>query len=794
MGKKQRAKSVEHRAKSKGQKAKASMLHAICPALSVLRSKPSALFFLFIALCSLLFALSSPAFAEGVSGWANLNQSTTKQYEDNKRKSAQESFNRNIYLRLDKSVTPALNYQLYLRTTLIDNHSTDAEGRTTDSYQRTIEPTIDFFLRNPMYSFDTGYRRQEQWSTAHFSNEGRRTTDFYYSRLNITPFEFPTFLLQYDRQKEYDHISASQIDTTSDRYSGSTGYQFSYKDLSVMYNFYLTRTENKTPLSITNKTITDNFTGTYNIGYTKALMSGRVTLSAVYQGNFSRNKNQTFAGRTGSETFERTPQTGLRAKGDDIKPDVDILSSDSSLVDNNFSSGISALNIGLNGSKYNNIGIQLLFEKSVDKLFVYVNKNIASDTILASVSNWKAYRSNSNTTGSWTEISIQSVNIAAYDAFNSIYRYEISFTSSQSALYFKLVNMNIISGVSDVLVTEIEAYGTDVISQTGVTTDVVTLFNQGLSFNANIKPFSKLNFSLNYYINKNDNNPESVLDSVGGIVREIFSKSSDPQQVKMKSNITRTYGVGSTWMAHKLFTPTVRIQRNESYDNKKETDTATNTYSLSLPFAPLQTLSANLSFIRSDNFSFDIKQSTSESILLNIGTKLYKDVNMITDIGYTNTQSLVSGTASTKTQYVRGTIDASFTPKLFGTFNYGFTETISAGTTTKSTESGMVITYRPARFVNLSGTFRISESGNNKTITEGFFVDWMPLPATKLNFNYQHVNSEPGPTITDTLSSYLIWYITKFLDLQLTYNHTLNKTDKKTETYNLGLNLNCRFW
>jgi len=198
------------------------------------------------ALCYLLFFCSS-AFAEGPSGWLNLNYGNTEQFEDGKKTGTSDSLFQNYYLRLDKSITPVLSYQLYLRTTLSDAHSTDSEGKTTFTYQRVMEPALDISLRNPMYGLNAGYRRQEQWSTAHLSDDSRKTNEYYYLRLDVSPYELPSLSLQFDRQRNFDYLSPGQIDTTNTTYSGTSAYRFSYRELNLSYNLTYTHGINETP-------------------------------------------------------------------------------------------------------------------------------------------------------------------------------------------------------------------------------------------------------------------------------------------------------------------------------------------------------------------------------------------------------------------------------------------------------------------------------------------------------------------------------------------------------------------
>jgi hypothetical protein len=327
---------------------------------------------------------------------------------------------------------------------------------------------------------------------------------------------------------------------------------------------------------------------------------------------------------------------------------------------------------------------------------------------------------------------------------------------------------------------------------------VTTFFSQGVNLNANLRATDRLSFSLNYFINRADQNPESIVASIGGIFANILTKSTTDKEERLRSNVTRTYGASSTWMAHRLLTTTLRLQRNEAFDNKDETDISSNTYSLVFSSSPLPTLDTNLSVIRSESYSFDKKQSINNLYLLSIGSRLYRNVNMITDIGYTQSRSYTTDTKSS-TRSITGALDAPLTNKLYGSLTYGFSWSSSDGSSSSSKDGSVILTYRPGRFINLSGSFRISAADGSRTTSEGFLVDWLPLPAIRLNLNYQHSASKPESTV-DSLSGYGIWYITKFIDLRLTYSYTRDtnekklETYKKSETYTYGGNLTCRFW
>jgi hypothetical protein len=747
---------------------------------------------------------NTSAFAEGPSGWLNLDYSNTEQFKDGKKTSTSDRLFQNYYFRLDKSITPALSYQLYFRTNLANAHSTDSEGNATTTYQRVMEPALDISLRNAMYGLNAGYRRMEQWSTAHLRDESRRTTDFFYSRFDITPYELPSLSLQFDRQGTYDHLSARKTDNTTTRYSGSSWYALTYKDLRFLYNLTYTRNINEDKRNInegiTPKTINDSLNGSYNLGYNKSFWSGRVNVSAGYQGNYSRNKTEQYVAQTGRFDFKRPlplpwvsptgwydkdivahdiyPLTRLDPNLTDVPPNA--LSNDPAYTTT------TGINVGSAGGFFN-IGIQFSSPQNVKTLYIYVKSTTDPGSIT-----WEVYKSDINIINPWTRIASMNVHSTIFNPPNNIYRYVLNFPSD-NALYFKAVNLTKSSSNDDVFITEIEAYGTDVVSKTGELTNVTTFFSQGVNLNANLRATDRLNFSLNYFINRADQNPESIVDSIGGIFANILTKSTTDKEERLRSNVTRTYGASSTWMAHRLLTTTLRLQRNEAFDNRDETDISSNTYSLVFSSSPLPTLDTNLSVIRSESYSFDEKQSINNLYLLSLGSRLYRNVNMITDIGYTQSRSYTTDTKSS-TRSITGALDAPLTKKLYGSLTYGFSWRSSDDSSYSSKDGSVILTYRPGRFINLSGSFRISAADGSRTTSEGFLADWLPLPAIRLNLNYQHSASKPETSTVDSLSGYGIWYITKFIDLRLTYSYTRDTDENKSETYTYGGNLTCRFW
>jgi hypothetical protein len=735
--------------------------------------------------------LVSSAFA--LSGRANLNYGYGESFQEGEKVSTIERLSQNYSLSHSKPITPILSYSLNLRLNLLDQ-TTEAEGLTRNRYRRTGEPGVDVTLVNPYFTLTSGIRRREDWSSARLKDETRVTSDFFYSRLDIVTRDFPSLYFEFDRSHTYDHLSVSETDSTSTRYSGSSSYFYGYKGLGTLVNFNYTRVVNDTPLSTIRETVTDIYRGSYDLSYNKSFWRNSVNIRANYRGSAGREDTTFKVTETGDVLFERPALDGLHAVGTMSEPDADVLSSEPTLVDDNTDAGIPQINIGT--EQFHNIGVNLRSNDSaVDRIFIYVDQDVTGDVNLTDSANWRAFKSDINEPDTWEEINIQpgSVPVTEFDPINNIFRYEIMFDAPQNAFFFRVVNLETVDAlfVTDVLVTEIEAHGVDLIPETGEVKQVEESFAQGIDLNVGYKPWTRLSLLLNYSITRTDANPESYLDSIGGIYKNIFSKEIG-QAGDLQSSVRRSYGSSVSWKTFEALTTTFRVSRSEFFDNLGLTDFASNTYSLSLNSRPLPTLDALFSVIRSDTFNFDEKETTRTTFLFSLGTRLYRDLNMVTDTGYSISRDHESG-IDTKNNFVRGTIDARITRELFTRMTYGFNWTTSDTESADSRDGSVVVTYRPAKLVSFSGSFRINDSDDGTTTTEGLSASWLPVPVLRLSTSYQHRNIEPGPDTTDSVVASARWEVSRAINVRVSYSYSKSKREIETENRFVNVSLNGRF-
>lgn len=741
-----------------------------------------------IVLIMVLIMSGPSAFSTSLNGWINMANTSSKTVLDGDNISSSNSFTRNFNLSLSRAITPIVSYNLNLRTSLTDSEAADyLTGLTTLSYQRWLEPTLALFIKNDIYDLNVGYRRQERWSTAHYSNASRLTSEFYYSRFSLNPKKLPSISLNFERLKNFDHLTAAETLNSTNSYSVDSSYTLPSNDIKFGYNISFSRDVNSTPLSTLVKSVKADFSNNYNIGYSDFLWNRKLSYSTMYRGNYSRNRNRQYHTATGSEVSIRNNNGGFSALNSDEQV---ALVSKSELTDGNL---ITSASIDLSLNTDNQIGIQMLFGKSVDRLYIYVDEDVSTEAVLNNSANWQVYKSSTNSAGSWTAVNISSVT-PVYDSLNDKYRYEILFLSSQEEFYFKAVNL-LVSSVSGVDVTEIQALGTDDITSVGAVTTVSKSFSQGINLNAGIRLAKEWDFNLTYSIDRADQTPTSVSDSVSGIIENMFSKSLDNENENIISTVTRNYGAVARWQAHSLLTSIMNISRNEGFSNTGAAEGASNNYSLAMNYVPLPTVDTNLTILRSDSFIDNEKVSINDSILLSADTMLHRDVNMVTDIGFSSSRSLADDT-TTSLSSINGSLDARITRKTSGTLNYGYSATTTGDDSSFSKDFSTALNYQAGRFISLSGSFDYTKSTGNVDMSESVGVDWLPLPKIRLNVNYQHSgsDSDASNTKSDSVSGYGTIYITKFANIRVSYAYS--QTDSGTSTqknHNLSTNLNCRF-
>jgi hypothetical protein len=764
-----------------------------------------------LALLFLLFR--SPVFAADFGVTASLDYYKLESSVDTQ-KNTTDRLTQNYYLRYNSEITPILNYGFYLRSGISDMTRTDIAGLSTKSSSKDVEPMLDLIFRNPIYNFNAGYRHKESWLESSKADSVRATEGYFYSRLDIIPVDLPRFFLQYDNTKR---TPGDNLDTT---YSLQSLYNFTYKDLAAGYNVRYQRLDSTRGPT---ESITDIFSGQYSISYHRSFWNNRLKVNSAYQGNYNQNIFEQFVSGSGTVTVKNPVMSfqGLynTLNGTFLQPNADTLDTvEPLLIDSDLITGINRLNIGT--TPYINIGINVSPTASVNGLYIYVNRDVTDDTGLVNPGNWRVYKNSIN--AQWQSagtVTIQSVLPVEVD--NNIFRYELVFSVPQDADWYKVINLESVNVLSspemDVLVTEVVAYNTvEIVAGNSLKQELITL-NQGLTVSASLKVLSSLDLTLTYTVTRTDSQPDSVPNSMSGFFQNIFSKTLSEKDVEALYNVTRNYGASASWLAHRLLTTRLSVQRSMSFDNLDTVDYSNNAYSLTLSYLPLPTLDMNLSFNRNDSFSFGLKTITNETAELSTGAKLYKDVNLSIDSGLARVKSFADNTKQTNL-YLTGNLQARLTPKISGNMIYRLSSSKSnkenfishgsfAGEEAPVTQEGLsdngdsvtqegslYVNYRPGRLLSISGIVKILDSEELQTLQNMLSLDWRPLPALSLSLRYQQTSTRPGDKSFNSLYAALKWRIFRFMDAQLFYSSSRTEQLSSSEKSIVGVKLNCSFW
>ncbi|MFH1147938.1 MAG: hypothetical protein V1736_09565 [Pseudomonadota bacterium] len=737
----------------------------------------------FYALCNL-----SAAWGGDVGGLADVRHSTTEQKTDGVETSDGYSTTQNYYLTTIGDLTPAMTYVINLRA----NHSKTSlteQGTTREIYRQGGEPQIEFNLNNPLYRASVGYQRTELWDGASISKTTRQTTDYEYARFDLTPREFPTLGLQWSHRENYDYTSPHHADSITDTYLANSTY--TYAPFAFYYNYYLTTKLDDVQLGDLIKQETDLQNHNGRIDYSQSIWDGKIPLAVGYQANYSRSAVHNFSNVAQFEV-ERIPFRGLYAQDSLINPYPAKLrlESQSLLVDNDKVTPITSINIGdsiTNVNLQRNIGLELTGTKSVKLLRIFINVP-TSETGFSESPAFDVY--SGNTVSDWTLIERGVSPVQLGNDPSNVYYYEVSFTAT-TARFFKVVltseMSDTIGDYRNIYVTEIEAVGDETEG-----TDIDERFDQGLNLSAGFRASPTLSGLLNVYLTRNDEEPESLTDSAGYLFSSLLSKSGEGGEGESKATTTRSWGPSVNWQPDsKLFT-TFRFQRQDTWDTENTVDNSSNIYSVTLNSPLLDTLDATLSATHGDQYSFSEKESSNNTLLVSTMARLYDDVNMITDVNYTNSKTYatdsIGDTGSINTISVNGSINAVVTRRLNGILNYTFAWPSAGEDTNQQT---IVLVYHPGPLLNLMASYQFADTGGGRIFQQNYTVDWLPVPVLNMNLTLQDLES--GDTETQSVALQTRWQINRHFDLQFNYAVGRQETTRKVYTCNASLFLAARF-
>jgi|Deesub1362B_J571_1020462.scaffolds.fasta_scaffold00418_9 hypothetical protein len=747
-------------------------------------------FFIWSSIVSVLVMvlLPGPLTAEEVSGNATVRYQNTTAYEDNTKISSSVSKSGNFNLALTENLTTSISYQLYIRGDFRDVDTTNKEGERFSKTEKTLNPSVELSLRNPTYGIRVGYRHDMRWRDLYLKKI-EETKRFYYSELSITPFELPSLRLRYDKLEE--DFGEEGKDQSSEEYSIRSDYKFRYRGLVLKYYISYSRGRERLPTFWETTSVErqerDSFNGSYEVSYSKHFWKDALAIFVRYKGSYSKSKQTQFVSEPGEAVVKRFSVAGLYAEGTLLEPEVEQLDPEPQLVDGDVYTGIS--NINLKTKKYNNIGIEVSATEDVDRLMIYVKGDISLDIILIDTSKWLVYRSDSNLPGAvWTQITLKSVKIQEYDVINNIYVYELQFVTSYQNSYYKVINLDFpYSTDTDVIVTEIEAYGSELFPESKEKTTENESSIQEVNLSLTYKFKNKVIATVGFFVKQSDSGDISIGDSMKDVFKNIYGDEKGAPD-KYSRRVTRFYNMAVTWYAHRLLTVRGGINLTQEFDNANKRDFEGYTYNLTLSSSPVSTFTTSLFYTHFENYNFGDKRLEQDTIAWGITSEIYRNVEFTNDIGFSISSDKINNT-ETKLYFVSGSVNARLRSTLFTYLNYNIGWSSSNGESSSSQEVLLTVTYTPGRLLNITGNFQLTNSGGRVSTSEGIGIYWRFLPALHYSLTYQLTT---GDTTLHAFNTSIIWYTTRFLRFQLNYGYTLLKDTIDKKTHNLLLTLTGR--
>lgn len=321
----------------------------------------------------------------------------------------------------------------------------------TNSWRKEFSPAAELLWKHPYFSLGATAQRRKSSSNDLLAD---LATDFLTTNLRTRLPKYPYIDAQFQQSSIYSTSNRGNRDTRDRAWTATTGY--SLRNSSVTYGFVHRNAENR----IDRRRQLDY---QHSLRLNQSLRTGRdiYTLSAGYRLDYRSQSDISPA----TENLPREIPGLVGLYTNDATPDLSTLDIIPSLVDGNLTLPTSPqIDIG-NGNINWNLGVDLGFTRSVNRLYIYTDRPSGNGV------RWQVYKSQDNVV--WNQVlpatSLYSIGFS---------RYEVNFPDDTTR-YIKVVNSGL-NEIASVFVTEVEAL-IDIANQSEIrrhqTTQLATLSN-----------------------------------------------------------------------------------------------------------------------------------------------------------------------------------------------------------------------------------------------------------------------------------------------------------------------------
>lgn len=631
----------------------------------------------------------------------------------------------------------------------LEESEVESDGERFEFNVRNILPHLELNLANPLVNGGIRYGRtdKKEYGT-NFATE-RDFRDEYSANLSWRPVDFPLITFGYTHARTYDEPRTTEAE--NDFYHFSSKYSFRKFDMDYRYS----RGEFEEKLS-DRKTISRVHNGKF--AYSDNFIDNRLSMRAGYRITYTATE---LVGREGG-LFPALRFNGLSNDPDGLYSDPSTglaLVPNPALIDGNYAAS-GGIDIGLaaDESLYTNIGLDLGAPTAVDKIYVWVDREV-SPLVAASFA-WNVCTSPDNTdSSSWVCTTPSSVIFGTFDN-----RFEISFPDVGTR-FIKVVTRPLnpaVPGASiypNIFVTEIEAF-TTVTGQKGLKSrNLSNAYTLTLGWRHSDKTFAGYDFRY-------------------------VESESDPFSAK-SSSISNSLNIGHEFS--NIFNGSARLLRSDSESGDMES--TTHSYGASLRAAYLPTFSQTLSYGGS-LIETDEGTASSNSVFLRSNAILYTGWNAFLDLGYSWGET--EQDTNTRNRFLRMGTGLAPNDKFNLSMNYSVSRRQESGSPYSTSQTGAVHVFvLPLKTLNLLASVSFTDDDGDSKVFQNYSLNWLPFPDGDFQFSVSYsesLNSEGDETTI--ISPSLSWRIAKGVFLTTSYSHAEGESDEatsKTETLSASL-------
>jgi hypothetical protein len=712
---------------------------------------------------TLLFSIifSSDVCADGIDFRGQFFYRTTDSETTNKRTgrtltSEFWSFDQQYRFDFSKTLYP---YLTLIGGTLyqLNTSTSTAQDIEFETEEKVLKPYVEFNLRSPLYEAGLGYRRTQIENKASVVPDTQDVRDVINSNFGWNPAGFPELNLNYWHTHTYNDTET--IDTVEKLFAGDTKYTIG-QNLHLRY-FY-TRDAKEDTLS-GSETLDQAHNG--RIDYSRSFFNRRLSLSTNYRIRYSTFEFET----TGEVNSPLLRSAGLSSI-DDTPEDGPALNLNPALIDGNLTAS-AGLNIGLNGDDTTlvNIGLDFGFPVDVDKIRIYVDRNLSASVI--NYFSWSIYTSPDNLdTSTWTFQ--ETVSPAIFGTFENYF--EISF-SVVNTRYIKVVTRPLSPTVPDaavfpnIFVTEMEAFSTQL--GTGDKKEIINAdHNYNLNLTGKLGDKMILGYNLYYRLREQDQDPFST----------------------EKTELSN--GINFNYLFNRVFSARASISRIDRTEDDLEI--FENNYSASLKAVYFETFDQILTFSGTKTEEGE-RSSSTNTLFLRTNAELYRGWSAFLDLGYSSIQDLEN--AEGANTIIRFGTNLVPNEKITANINYQLTSserTDGGNGHTFRSQWDIQAFYTPFRALSVNARVNIDEREDFRSTLYEFDLNWSPFSDGALQFFFTFTERLRPELEEDrrAIGPGLKWTLGRYLFMDMTYTITEDENSlETTESDNLIVNLRITF-